>query len=414
MPVVWNCPDSGDPELSHGTGAKVGAGPRRVTQSSPSRGDRPEGGAGPVGENQGGPVSDTPEFLAYVKACDYPGTLDVVAVERHLAEYLAALSVTRRIKQLRAGWSLDSEPDLAVYVRSVLGRMRAALDALAAQAALAARDARDALAARDARDARAALDARDARDAQAALDALDARDAQAALDARDARDAQAGIHRFACWCIQSAGWWWYRWECSWLATTWFGAQQLKLDAVAAWSRPLLDAFVSGAWLLHWTEHTLYWVAKPTVHTEVANGRPRLHCVTGPALDSDVEPLYFWHGLLVPDHVVMFPGRITAEEIQGERNVEVRRILLERFGPARYIEAIGARCIQADDYGALYEATFADGLNYKMVRVTNGTLEPDGTVKEYWLGVPVECTSAHDAVARTYQRTPATYRPLLRT
>ena len=48
------------------------------------------------------------------------------------------------------------------------------------------------------------------------------------------------------------------------STTWLGARD---ERVAAWSKPLFDAFVAGAWLLHWTEDTLYWAAKPAVHLE---------------------------------------------------------------------------------------------------------------------------------------------------
>ena len=117
---------------------------------------------------------------------------------------------------------------------------------------------------------------------------------------------------------------------------------------------------------------------------------------------------------MPAFVVVRPDWITAKHIQTESNAEVRRVMLERYGTARYLRDIGAKRVQADDYGELYEATFADGLNFKMVKVINGTPEPDGSYKEYMLGVPVNVTSAPEAVAKTYGRDAKTYHPVLRT
>src|ERR1043165_2347762 len=48
-----------------------------------------------------------------------------------------------------------------------------------------------------------------------------------------------------------------------------------------------------------------------------------------------------HGVHVPRHVVEEPQRITAKEILMEQNLEIRRVLLERFGPRRYLVEIGA-------------------------------------------------------------------------
>ena len=335
------------------------------------------------------------ELLArYTEACTYPGRLDEAAVIDALAKYLAALGISRRVVRLDAGWSLDTHPSLRRYVLSVLddfGRRRDALDA---------RDAQDAQDALDARAARAALDAR------AAQDALDAQDARAALDARDARDAQdarAALKRFAAWCIQGASWYWYRFDLSWLATTFLGAVQLKQDHVQEWAGPLFDAFVAGAWFLHFTDDTLYWVAKPRVHTEVARagGRRRLHSADTAALGSDIEPLYFWHGVMVPALVVLRPDGITTEHIQQEENTEVRRVMIERFGAERYVRESGAQRVQADDYGELYRVPRPDDSDLVMVRCWNSTPEPDGVHREFWLRVHPDSQTAHEGLARMH-------------
>jgi len=334
--------------------------------------------------------TDAQRFAA---ACDYPGSLDAAGVERELDRYLKALGVKRDVRRLDADWSVFEEPSLLRSANWILD------DCVKRNPS-----ARAALDARDARAARAALDARDARDA---LDARDARDARAALDADAPR-------RFASWCIQSGGWWWWR-EISWLATTYLGALQINKPDVVRWSLPFFEAYISGAWILHWTQDTLFWVAKPRVHVEVVNGRRRLHHESYAAVESDVENLYFWHGVMVPAHLVVRPGWITVREIDGERNAEVRRIMVERFGMERFLLESEAALIHTDETGALYRRELADDEPIVAVHVVNSTPEPDGSTKKYMLrvhhelrpllgdgrmGEPQEMT-ARNAVASTF-------------
>ncbi|MCR4299885.1 MAG: hypothetical protein NUV75_14255, partial [Gallionella sp.] len=178
-----------------------------------------------------------------------------------------------------------------------------------------------------------------------------------------------------------------RFDLSWITTIAFGARQLHKSAVAAWSEPLLDAFVAGAWLLHWTADTLYWVAKPAVHVETIDGRRRLHNEVAAALESDVENLYFWHGVLVPEIVVMRPERITLQHIASEHNAEVRRVMIERYGEDRYIVDSGMKAVAHHDrWGTLYHQPFDRGRPICKLRVVNRSPEPDGSFKPYWLSV----------------------------
>jgi hypothetical protein len=209
--------------------------------------------------------------------------------------------------------------------------------------------------------------------------------ALAARDAMDARDALTSLHRFAAWCIQSYGWGWWRFDLSWITTTFIGARQLgNKQKEEAWSSPLFEAFIAGCWFLHWTEDTLYWVAKPTVHKE--EGR-RLHNEHYAALESDVENLYFWHGVLVPAFVVVRPDWITIKHIKLENNAEVRRVMIERFGEARYIEESEMKAIASDPvFGDLYVETPPVGRPIARICVTNRSAEPDGSFKKYWLPI----------------------------
>ena len=303
-----------------------------------------------------------PDHDRYVAACNYPGALDAAVAERHLGDYLAALGVTRRIVRIERGWRLADHLSLSRYIDSVLTEMGAAHDARAAQdalaahaalAALAAHDARAAHAAHAARAAQDALDAHDAHDARAARAAHDARAAQDALDAQDAHDARAARaahdarQRFAAWCIQR-GWRWWS-ELSWEAATWLGASTPK---VKAWSQPLFEAFCAGAWILHWTDDTLYWSAKPTVHVDEAR---RLHSETGPSLVSDVEDLYFWRGVMVPAHWIEGRANLDPNEVIRVTNVEQRAAGAAICGWPKMLSVLNSKVIDdsgSDDIGQL--------------------------------------------------------------
>ena len=346
-----------------------------------------------------------PLFDAYVEACNYPGKLDEVAVESSLREYLAALGVKRNIVRLRQGWTLAENPPLALTINAILDDF---------QKRTGYKPVREA--------------------ARAALDALDARAARDALDAQDARENTP--HRFAQWCIQARGWWWYNWEISWLATTAFGAAQRQDTKVGAWSNPLLGAFLSGCWLLFWTTDTLYWVAKPTVHTEATEGRRRPHNDSYAALESDAENLYFIHGVMVPAFVVVRPDWITIKHIRDEDNAEVRRVMIERMGWERFCSEAKLKLIHVDELTARFptlpvsETVHADmrattryrkgkeiaelleseefkdfdDRPLKFVRVTDPS-----TGEKYTLRVWPENKRAYEAVAQTFGMSEAEYK-----
>lgn len=169
------------------------------------------------------------------------------------------------------------------------------------------------------------------------------------MDARAARDAMDAMQNFARWCIQSAAWWWGSWDVGYMAITFLGAEG-NYPTVEAWARPAYNAFCCGAWILYWTETTLYWVAKPAVRVERIDifGQRRLHCEDGPALNSDAEDLYFWHGVLVPGNVVMNPETITTQQIVDEGNAEVRRVMVERMGWERFCSETRMETLHADE------------------------------------------------------------------
>ena len=185
-------------------------------------------------------------------------------------------------------------------------------------------------------------------------------------------------------------------------------------------------------------------------------RRRLHNLRGPSVhypsqDAHIHDNSLWHlhGIPVNRKIVLHPETLTPEEIFAERNIERRRIMIERFTFERLVmtmEPADARTraevkrltdLQADrvrrakrdttaaigwqatnvaiaelrfnrlwlrdnsSFGKLWEINFRDDEPLKFVQVRNSTPERDGTFKFYYLKVPPEMATARQAVAWTF-------------
>lgn len=309
---------------------------------------------------------------AYGAACEYPGKIDERSAEQNLQAYCAALGIQRAVRQLRRGWSFAQEPALARHVDRILEvspgidppryyrgdaqRRRAAnAAARAAESAIAAANSPHALAARASEQAVLAGYSRDSGDALAAIEAR-----QSAARTHSFPDIAGAVSRATltsgianeivtrCWASptcpgQDRHWWFF--DLSHLALTAIGAQELGLPQVSAWADPLFHAFQAGCWQLIWIEEVLYWVAKPRVRVDEAG---RLHCETGPALDShtESEPHYYWHGVRVPDGWLLGAPPSPLEALNWP-NTEQRRAACEIIGWQRILDLLRARTIDAD-------------------------------------------------------------------
>jgi len=107
----------------------------------------------------------------------------------------------------------------------------------------------------------------------------------------------------------------------------------------------------SAWV-QYAENTGWWWAyknvdivarRPTLLCWEKTGKShRLHCDTGPAATwRDGWALWSIHGVAVDEQIVMRPQQQTIAEIERERNAEVKRIRIERFGWPRYLAETGA-------------------------------------------------------------------------
>ncbi|MBX9692426.1 MAG: hypothetical protein K2Z81_08585, partial [Cyanobacteria bacterium] len=140
-----------------------------------------------------------------------------------------------------------------------------------------------------------------------------------------------------------------------------------------------------------------------------------HCEDGPALVfQDGEKWYAWHGIILNaefyGHLIEDPGSISINGIENERNIEIRRVMVERFGAERYLKESDAKAIQSDKCGTLFWKQMEGDEPLVMVRVKNSTPEPDGSYKDYFLRVPPNITTAREGVAWTFGLSSSEYVP----
>jgi len=149
------------------------------------------------------------------------------------------------------------------------------------------------------------------------------------------------------------------------------------------------------------------------HTLRRDDQHRLHGVTGPALQyPDGWGIWAWHGVRVPQQVIECPNTLTIPQIRDEPNLEVRRVMLERFGLERYLRESGAREIHKDDWGTLFRSEIPGDEPLVMLMVVNSTPEPDGSYRDFMVRVPPEMQTSQQAWNWTYERRPDEARPLV--
>lgn len=142
----------------------------------------------------------------------------------------------------------------------------------------------------------------------------------------------------------------------------------------------------------------------------------LHAETGPAVawPGGAMPMWCWHGIDVDPHVLAPVETMSSHAIRRERSSVQRDIMIERFGLERFILECG-KPKQQDETGVLWLASSPlKRRQVTAVEVTNGTAEPDGSFRRYFLRVPNTIRTARGAVAWTYGLTAEEYRVSVRT
>lgn len=139
---------------------------------------------------------------------------------------------------------------------------------------------------------------------------------------------------------------------------------------------------------------------------------RLHNPHDVALSyRDGYSIYSWHGRSLPPSVILDPDSINSESILQETNIEVRSVMLERYGIDRFVSEAAVKRDESK-FGILWERPLPleDG-KIVVVEVVNATPEPDGTYKHYFLRVHPAITTAREAVAWTFGMHEDDYDPL---
>jgi hypothetical protein len=156
-----------------------------------------------------------------------------------------------------------------------------------------------------------------------------------------------------------------------------------------------------------------------IRLEDNGGETRLHSADGPAvLYRDGWAVHAWHGTRVPSWVIDGP---TVELVAAERNIEVRRCAIERWGWAEFITEAGLDLVGTSaDPGnpgcelRLYDLPYKQwGSPTRLLLAINGSLERDGTRRQYGLRVPPWFEDPVDAAGWSYGLTGAQYALLQR-
>jgi hypothetical protein len=154
---------------------------------------------------------------------------------------------------------------------------------------------------------------------------------------------------------------------------------------------------------------------------------RPHCEDGPShLWSDGFAIFYWHGYRIEPGktwIITDKDRLSPNLIDAEPNAELRRIMLEIYGFERYTAARGAKVIDEDvNHGQPRRLMSMKvmGEEIRVLHVINGSLEPDGTRRQFHIGAVrnprtrEQAKTVHEAVALSYGEDPATYREDVRT
>jgi hypothetical protein len=200
------------------------------------------------------------------------------------------------------------------------------------------------------------------------------------------------------------------------SAAWLGALQYLHDVCGLVRQtepvaPLWELARSACWVTPY-ERICWLIRRPTLIRSDASGR--LHAADGPALRFGTDTaVYAWKGIIVPSRLIERPDLIDIRAIDAAHDPQIRRCMIDILTPQRFVEQGGAQRVAQDDTGILWRQRWRWEA-WAAVEVINGTPEPDGTHKRYFLQVPPTVRTPREAVAWTYGLSERQYRPVVRT
>lgn len=181
----------------------------------------------------------------------------------------------------------------------------------------------------------------------------------------------------------------------------------RLGIMGAQDDAWLAIVRSAGWW--WAFEDLCVLSSPPVRLAF-DPQGRLHDATGRALEyPDGWGFHMWHGVRVSEEVILAPETLDAQEILREGNVEARRVMLERFGMERLIEAARAQVVDQDEGRTLYRIPQSIDEPIVVVKVRCPT-----TDRVYYLRVPPATATCAAAVAWSCGMEDKDYRPVTQT
>lgn len=208
--------------------------------------------------------------------------------------------------------------------------------------------------------------------------------------------------------VSSNNLWFGSFWSAWCSYTTFFRDVLKLDPAIFRDFAHLEVIMENCGYVWWNQHVAVISDRPLYIKR--NDANRLHCPDGPAIEyPDGFSVYVWNSIRVNRSVIMEP--LSIDLIESEKNQEVRRVMIEKFGYAAYT-ADAPVIDEEKGIGKLRKKSIGGGQELAVVEVINGSKEPDGTYKTYFLSVPPTSKTAAEAVAWTYGLTADEYRKRL--
>jgi hypothetical protein len=163
-----------------------------------------------------------------------------------------------------------------------------------------------------------------------------------------------------------------------------------------------NALASGYWL---GQEVAIIVRRPKILSYDEEGS--LHSATGPCIEhQDGWGFYAWHGVEVPENVILAPEELTREDFLGTRNIEVRRVIQERMGQ-RFVWELEGKYIDGGPRGVLYEVELPGDWE-RVARYVQ--VQDASTGNYYFLRVPPTIQTVTEAVAWSFGLSVEEYHP----
>jgi hypothetical protein len=191
-------------------------------------------------------------------------------------------------------------------------------------------------------------------------------------------------------------------DASWLTSCLFFARYYASNDLQPLAQ--FNQLVSGYWL---GAEVALIVRRPRLLCRDAQGR--LHSETGQCLTyHDGWGFYAWHGVRVPERVILSPETLTREDFLHEQNVEKRRVIQERMG-SRFVPELGGVMLDSSPRGMLYEVKLPDDDPERVTRYVQ--VQDASAERQYFVRVPPTIQTAAEAVAWSFHMAVEAYSPV---